>query len=498
MPAEITMPQLSDTMTEGTIVKWNKNEGDKVRAGEEIAEIETDKATMPMEAFEAGTLAMILHKDGEKVPVGGLLAVIATGSEKAEDVKKQYTVDASNATKPPMASTGAGSVAQRSTPAKPSATAGDERVPAPAPGQHPGAVMTFEAASVSEVHEPDGVGHGATRERATPYPPLKGHGGGAGGNAHGDGSGRRIKASPLARRIAADKGIDLSNVHGSGPNGRIVQADVVAFESEPPAKPPVGSEPQDRRQAEESRSLAVSAVPVVAGRITSGDKEIIPLTKIRGVIAQRLQASKQNIPHFYETIDIDVDDLSRLRERLNNQLEREKIRLSLGDLIAKGIAQALVENPALNATFDGKEITRYADVNLGMAVALPDGLIVPVLRGINHMGFREIRLRSADLIDRARSQRLKKEEMTGATFTVSNLGGMGVREFSAIINPPEVGILAVGAAEKRAVVRDDEIVARTMMTVTLSADHRVVDGAVAAAFLGTLRQLLEEPGLMLV
>ncbi|MGB7161005.1 MAG: dihydrolipoamide acetyltransferase family protein, partial [Tepidisphaeraceae bacterium] len=277
----------------------------------------------------------------------------------------------------------------------------------------------------------------------------------------------------------------------SGPNGRIVKQDVLAA-AEKPADAPA------KAQAEESKPLAVAAVPALAGRITSGAKEIIPLTKIRGVIAQRLQQSKQNIPHFYETIDIDVEDLSKLRERLNKQLEREKVRLSLGDLVARGIASALVENPALNATFNGTEITRYADVNLGMAVALPDGLIVPVLRGINHMGFREIRLRSADLIDRARSQRLKQDELSGATFTVSNLGAMGVREFSAIVNPPEVGILAVGAAEKRAVVKDDQIVARTMMTVTLSADHRVVDGAVAAAFLATLRQLLEEPGLMLV
>jgi pyruvate dehydrogenase E2 component (dihydrolipoamide acetyltransferase) len=352
--------------------------------------------------------------------------------------------------------------------------------------------MTFEAASVSEIHEPDDVGHGATREPTAPYPPLKGHDGGAGGNGHGDGSGRRLKASPLARRIAADKGIDLAQVEGSGPNGRIVRADVLAFTPKPAARP--AAQPQ----REESKSLAVSAVPVLASRMQTGGKEVIPLTKMRGVIANRLQQSKQNIPHFYETIDIDVEDLSRLRERLNKQLEREKVRLSLGDLVAKGIAQTLVENPALNATFNGTEITRYADVNLGMAVALPDGLIVPVLRGINHMGFREIRLRSADLIERARTQRLKQDEMTGATFTVSNLGGMGVREFSAIVNPPEVGILAVGAAEKRAVVKGDQIVARTMMTVTLSADHRAVDGAVAAAFLGTLRQLLEEPGLMLV
>src|SRR5687768_4951768 len=479
MPAEITMPQLSDTMTEGTIVKWNKKEGDKVRAGEEIAEVETDKATMPMEAFESGTIAAILLKEGDKVPVGGLLAVIATGSEKAEEVRAKYakgsSAPAKSAQQPEKVQ------ARRAEPARATAHAATGSVSGGTP-------VSFEAASVSEIHEPDEVGHGPPRGPPTPSPPLRGHDGGAGGNGHGDGSGRRIKASPLARRIAADKGIDLSQLEGSGPNGRIVQADVLAFTPRPAAKP----------QAAEAKPLAVSAVPVLAGRMQSGGKEVIPLTKIRGVIAQRLQASKQNIPHFYETVDIDVEDLSKLRERLNKQLEREKVRLSLGDLVAKGIAQALVENPALNATFNGTEITRYADVNLGMAVALPDGLIVPVLRGINHMGFREIRLRSADLIERARTQRLKQDEMTGATFTVSNLGAMGVREFSAIVNPPEVGILAVGAAEKRAVVRGDAIVARTMMTVTLSADHRAVDGAVAAAFLATLRQLLEEPGLMLV
>ena len=477
MPAEITMPQLSDTMTEGTIVKWNKKEGDKVRAGEEIAEIETDKATMPMEAFEAGTLAVVLLKEGDKVPVGGLLAVIATGSEKPEEVRAKYAKGSPASTiKPPMPA------AERApVQANRAGTTATTAVPQTRTTATP---VTFEDANLGEIHEPDEVGHGATREPTHPYPPLKPHG--------GDGNGRgRIKASPLARRIAADKGIDLSQVQGSGPDGRILQADVLAHQPAAEAKP----QPE---QAEEVKPLAVAAVPVLAGRITSGEKEIIPLTKIRLVIAQRLQQSKQTIPHFYETVDIDVDDLAKLRERLNKQLEREDVRLSLGDLVAKGIAMALVENPALNATFDGKQITRYADVNLGMAVALPDGLIVPVLRGINHMGFREIRLRSADLIDRARTQRLKQEEMTRATFTVSNLGSMGVREFSAIVNPPEVGILAVGAAEKRAVVHGEQIVARTMMTVTLSADHRAVDGAVAAAFLATLRQLLEEPGLMLV
>ena len=229
-----------------------------------------------------------------------------------------------------------------------------------------------------------------------------------------------------------------------------------------------------------------------------GATTVIALTKMRSVIAQRLTQSKQSIPHFYETIDVDVESVSALRVKLNQQLEAEKIRLSIGDFVAKALAVTLQRHPGLNATFDGTQITRHGSVNLGMAVALPEGLIVPVLRGIERLGLREIRLRSADLVERARNQRLKQDEMSGATFSVSNLGTFGVREFSAIINPPEVGILAVAAAEKRAVVRGEAIVARTMMTVTLSADHRVVDGAAAAEFLRTLKSLLEEPALMLV
>jgi pyruvate dehydrogenase E2 component (dihydrolipoamide acetyltransferase) len=222
---------------------------------------------------------------------------------------------------------------------------------------------------------------------------------------------------------------------------------------------------------------------------------------MRTAIAAALQRSKQNVPHFYETIDVDVEELTRLRERLNQRLEKEKIRLSIGDFVTLALARALKLHPQLNATFDAQnnEITRYGDVNLGIAVALPDGLIVPVLRGVDQMGLKEIRQRSVDIVDRARAQRLKQDELRGATFTVSNLGAYGVREFMAIINPPEVAILAVGAAEKQAVVRgNDQIVPRTMMTLTLSADHRVVDGATAAEFLRTLRGLLEEPASQLL
>jgi pyruvate dehydrogenase E2 component (dihydrolipoamide acetyltransferase) len=282
-------------------------------------------------------------------------------------------------------------------------------------------------------------------------------------------------ASPLARRIAADKGIDLKQIKGSGPGGRIVQRDVL--ESKP----------------------AAPGVPAVE-RVSRGQTQVVPLTKMRQAIAKALQASKQNIPHFYETIDVDVEELSALRNRLNTQLEAEKVRLSIGDLVAKAVAIALLRHPGVNAHYNSQknEITRFGDVHLGFAVALPDGLIVPVLRNIDQMGLKEIRLRSADLIDRARSQRLKQEELTGSTFTISNLGTYGISEFSAIINPPSVGILAVAAAEKRAVVRNDQIVIRMMLKLTLSADHRAVDGAAAAEFLRTLKGVLEDPGLMLV
>jgi len=442
MPVEITMPQLSDTMSEGTVVKWYKKEGDKVKEGEKIADVETDKATMEMESFEGGTIAAILVKEGDKVAVGGTIAVLAKGNEKIEDVRS---------------SARGGQVS-----AKPQAAAGAERVPPSAP--QGGAVATLEAASMSEVHEPDKVGHGATREKPTPVPPLPAHD-----------NGHRVKVSPLAKKIASAKGIDVTQVKGTGPGGRIIRRDVEEFEA-PAQAAPVVAKPQ---------------APV-------GAKETIALSKMRQTIALRLQQSKQNIPHFYETIDIDMEAVSALREKLNKQLEKQNVRLSVADLIAKAVAKALQMNPALNSTFNGTEITRHADVNLGMAVALPEGLIVPVLRGIDKLGLKEIRTRSADLIDRARAQKLKQDEMTGATFTVSNLGTYGVRDFSAIINPPEVGILAIGSAEPRAVVRDGQIVARATMTVTLSADHRVVDGAMAAEFLRTLKNLLEEPGMMLV
>jgi pyruvate dehydrogenase E2 component (dihydrolipoamide acetyltransferase) len=456
MSVEITMPQLSDTMEEGTVVKWLKKEGDKIKAGEEIVEIETDKATMPVEAFENGTLEKIIVKEGEKVPVGKPIALLSgKGAPTSSTAAKQT----------------------EAAPAKSANESASSKAPA-------NATVATATASHRDAYGEHAHGEHAVEGTHATIAPRE-------AQAHApDGDGIRVKASPVARRIAATKGIDLSQVKGSGPEGRIIQRDVENFTpKEMPAAPQRGAIEKAGKPA---------PTQVLTTRIARGQKQVVPLSKIRSVIAQRLQQSKQNIPHFYETIDIDVEDLGKLRERVNNTLEKTGVRISIADFVAKAVAMALLQHRELNATFDGKEITQHGDVNLGMAVALPSGLIVPVLRNIDQMGLAEIRVRSADLVERARAQRLKQDELSGATFTVSNLGTFGVREFSAIINPPEVGILAIAAAEKRAVVRGEQIVARSMMTVTLSADHRVVDGAIAADYLRTLKTLLEEPGLMLV
>ncbi len=453
MPSEITMPQLSDTMTEGTLVKWLKKEGDAVKAGEIVAEVETDKATMEMESFESGTIASILVKEGGKAAVGEAIAIVAKAGEKLDEVKKTV-----------------GTVKKKSA-EKQESTSNDS------------SVSTATELELAEDDEAEGPGQDAHKEAAHPSAEmsasLK-----APTNGHDDSS--RIKVSPLARRIAKDMGIELQAIKGTGPGGRIVQADVLGAKDQPGQTTSVAGK---------------STSPTIPARVPSGQTEKSTLSKMRQTIANRLQQSKQNIPHFYETVEIDMTAAVELRKKLLDMYEKkEGVRISIGDIVAKAVASALKTVPQLNATFDEKTstVTRFGDVNLGMAVALPDGLIVPVLRNIDQMGFKEIRVKSAELVDRARAQKLKRDEMSGATFTVSNLGLMGIREFSAIVNPPEVGILAIGASADRPVVRDGQIVVRNMMTVTLSCDHRVVDGAVAASFLVSLKNFLEVPALMLM
>ena len=435
------MPQLSDTMTEGTLVKWHKKVGDKIKAGDKIADVETDKAVMEWEAYDEheGTLAKVVVPEGQKAQIGSVLAIVATKGESVDDAAN---AEASSPAKK-----------AEDAPAETKKVPGREDIAAP---------LEFKA-------EPAKVG--VTEADAD-----------APGSA-------RVRVSPLASRLAAEKGIDLSQLKGTGPGGRIVQKDVLNFT--PTRIPPTPT-------AQGTDRATKPATPVLPARVASGSKEVTQLTKIRGVIAQRLQQSKQQIPHFYETVDIDMEAVVALRERMNEQLKKNSIRLSVADFIAKAVATTLLQHKTVNSHFTGTDVTTWGDVHLGMAVALDNGLIVPVLRNINQMGLAEIRVRSAELVERARSQKLTQAEMTGATFTVSNLGTYGVREFVAIINPPEVGILAIGAAEQRAVVRDGQIVPRTIMSVTLSADHRIVDGALAAEFLRTLKANLEEPGMMLV
>jgi pyruvate dehydrogenase E2 component (dihydrolipoamide acetyltransferase) len=404
--------------------------------------------------------------------VGELIAVIATGKEDVAALKKKYASGQASGQPPEKASRPAPEK-REPVPAAAGAAAGAGAASAASAAGATGA-STFEDASAGEMREGDHVHHhGATRQDIDTTPRR--------GNGRADG---RLKASPLARRIAQDKGIDLAQITGSGPGGRIVQKDVLA--ASPGSRPaPAGAG-------------AASTGAGLPKRVPSGKSEVIPLSKIRTVVAQRLQLSKQQVPHFYETIDVDVESLTALRQTLNKQLEAQNIRTSISDFINKAIASALLRHPNLNAHFSAQknEITRFGDVNLGIAVALPDGLIVPVLRGIDQMGIPEIRQRSVELAEKARAGRLKQDELSRATFTVSTLGMYGIRDFSAIINPPEVAILAVGAAAPRAVVREGRVVARTMMSLTLSVDHRAVDGASAAEFLGTLRDMLEQPAMM--
>jgi pyruvate dehydrogenase E2 component (dihydrolipoamide acetyltransferase) len=453
------MPQQSDTMTEGTVVKWLKNEGEKVKGGEIIAEIETDKAVMEMESFSGGTLAAVVVQAGQKVPVGTVLAVVAAAGEDVAAIKKQYAGGAPAASAP--------------APAAPVAAA----APA-ASGSGP----------LNRVEEPaGGRGSHATSSATTQTVNAQASAQTAAASAvasAGNGHGGRVFASPLAKRIAADKGIDLGQVRGTGPGGRIIQRDVVDFT--PPAAAPVEQKPDAK------------AAPAGPARVSRGTTDVQPLTKMRSAIATALQRSKQQIPHFYVTIDVDVEELFAMRGRLNKLLEGEGVKVSVNDFVTKAVAAALLKHPALNAHFTGDSITRFGDVHIGVAVAIPDGLIVPVIKNADQMGLKELQQRTAELAKKAKAQKLKGDEMKGATFTISNLGMFGVKEFNAIINPPEVAILAVAAAEKRAVVRGDAVVARWTMSLTLSVDHRAVDGATAAEFLRTLKGLLEEPGLMLV
>ncbi len=434
----IEMPKLSDTMTVGTLIKWLKQEGDAVKSGDMLAEVETDKATMELESFFDGTLLKIFSPAGSQVAIGAALCAIGKAGEK---------VDApATAPKPAVAP-----AMPPSTTAVPATVA-----PLPAPTPAPGPVAV-----------------------AVPAAPARA-------------AGERIRISPLAKKLAAEKGIDPSRLTGSGPGGRIVRADVLAGEKNGSAAG--GATPS-------SRPTSGAVLPSGPSAFAKGpiqEERAVPVSNMRGAIARRLVESKTQLPHFYVEIEIDAAPLLALREQLNTGLEKDGVKLSVNDFVLKGAAEALRRVPQVNGSWQGDRIQYFAAAHVSFAVAIDDGLITPVIRDTHLKSVFQISTEAKSLGKRAKDKKLKPEEFTGGTFCVSNLGMMGIPRFSAIINPPNAAILAVGTTVTKPVVKNGQLAIGQTMILTLSCDHRVVDGAVGAQYLNALKLLLESPALLLV
>jgi pyruvate dehydrogenase E2 component (dihydrolipoamide acetyltransferase) len=448
---EIQMPKLSDTMTEGTLVSWKKKKGDKVSAGDVIAEIETDKATMEWESPEDGTLTEIYVEEGGKVNVGDKIAFI--GGEGEEAPKKEEKKEPAKKEEK----------AEEKKEEEPQA---ETEKPAPAEKKEKDSAPPQEKKKTEKPAEPE-------KKAAAPAAKID------------KGEEARVKASPVARRVAAELGVDLSSVKGTGPEGRVTETDVRAAAKSKGAAPP---------------QKAPAAAKPSAPSIKAGEGARIQLSGMRKVIAQRLVESLGPIPHFYLTIEINAAPLMSAREELKSAGEgADTSKITVNDFVLKAAVQAAVKVPRVNASFDGDAIVQYADVDLGIAVAIEDGLLTPVIRAAQNKSLREISEAVKDLAGRARNKRMKPEEFQGGTFTISNLGGMGIDSFSAVINPPQGFILAIGKVAKVPVIDDgDQIVAGQRMSITMSCDHRVIDGALGAEYLKELRHLLENPALLLV
>jgi pyruvate dehydrogenase E2 component (dihydrolipoamide acetyltransferase) len=428
MATNILMPALSPTMTEGTLARWLKKEGETIKAGDVIAEIETDKATMEVEAVDEGVLGKILVPGGtEGVKVNDVIAVLVEPGEAA----------------PPLPAMGG------AAPAAPKPVAAPAAAPAP-----------------------------ASSSSTSPAPAAQ--------------SQDRVFASPLARRMAQQAGLDLTGVTGSGPQGRIVKADVEAAMSRPvaPARPAASA------PAPAASAPAAAPAPKPAPVTISAPHNAVPNSSMRKVIARRLSESKATIPHFYVAMDIELDALLKLRADLNAQAPKDgagAFKLSVNDLVIKACAVALRRHPGVNAAWTDEAILQFQDVDISVAVAIPDGLITPIVKKADQKGLATVSNEMKDLAARAKSGKLKPDEFQGGGFSISNMGMFGVSHFAAIINPPQAGILAVGAGEQRPVVKNGALAIATVMTCQLSVDHRVIDGALAAEFMQTLKGLIESP-----
>lgn len=438
MAINIEMPKLSDTMTEGTLIKWHKQVGDSVDIGDIVAEVETDKATMEMEAFDEGTITSIEVQEGDKAPIGAVLAVLD----------------------------------------------GDADSPAPEEKES-------EPESQDDSEDSDQEDDSDEAEESAPAEEKP---------AAQTAEGERIKASPLARKVAADLGVDLSSLSGSGPAGRIVKADVEKASS---GKKPSSESKAAKGLAAAAKSRAVSPAPAAAPQAiqpTVGDEDqTIELSSMRRVIATRLLQSKQTIPHFYLHVEADAAPLMALRKQINTQAEQTHgNKYTVNDFVLKAVINAAQAVPAVNASFSGDSIVQFANVGMAVAIAVEDGLVTPVIKQAQTKSLLQISREVKDLAARAKDKKLKPNEYDGGTITVSNLGAWGIEAFDGIVNPPQALIVSVGAALQKPVVKDGAIVPGLRMNLGVSCDHRVVDGAVGAQFLAEVKKLIEQPALMLI
>jgi pyruvate dehydrogenase E2 component (dihydrolipoamide acetyltransferase) len=485
MSIQMKMPRLSDTMEQGTIVRWAVKPGQKVRSGDVVADIETDKATMELQTFDDGTVASLAVPEGQQVPVGTVIMVLAEAGEDVGALSSASGAASASASSPTKAAVGA-------APASP------------------------VASSTGTLTMP------ASPARGGASPTTNGHHGAAASTSNGSaGTGERVFASPLARKIAAETGVDLSALHGTGPSGRIIRKDVEAAMAGGAAQTGGGSA-RATSAGPKIGGLSAGAVP---GAALQSDAPVlstrtVALSNMRGTIAKRLVQSKTTIPHYQVTMSVRMDALLALRQQLNEQLASQGVKLSVNDFLVRACALAMHQHPYINSRWieggaggAGKApaIEFLGQVNIGVAIALPvneagegGGLVVATLRDADRIGLRQISANTKKLSDKARAKGLSLDEMSDSTFTISNLGMFGVEHFTAIINPPNTAILAVGAAVEKPVVAKDtktgekKLVIGTEMQMTMSSDHRVIDGAMAAQYLATVKQLLETPATLLV
>jgi len=435
---EVTMPQMGADMTEGTLVKWVKQVGDQVNRGEVLAEIETDKATVELEAFESGVLKKLVVEEGETVPVGQVIAILGAADEQVEgETPRQPAAET-----PARRGHGEASARQNAG----TTTAQREEAPPPAP-------------ETEQMHV-----------NITP--------GAGGAGADGAAGGGRLRVSPVARRIAEDAGLDLARVTGTGPDGRILRRDVEAAIS--------------GRQAEPAAPTATAPARPAPAASAKGEAAAQPLTRMRQAIARRMSQSKQTAPHYYLTLDIDMTEAMAFRSQLNASASEEQ-KVSVNDLVVKACALALERHPKFNAEFSESGLRMHADINIDIGIAMDEGLIAPAILGCAGKTLGQIARESKDLVARAKSGALRAEEYSDGTFTITNLGAYGVETLIGIINPPQAAILGVGSVMPQPAVRDGQVVVRQLMKVALSADHRVSDGAEGARFIKEIQSLLENP-----